>query len=128
MPVPSPTPIPWGQMIRTVASRIWAPIAALWPSELGVAECEKPGGPLCGGMTMAGPFPPGYWPGDTGASEWGRRNGVGEREGRGRFHGIKQGDKGQGGGKGRDQYGVNPDAGDVVNPEGEVVGNLEGAK
>lgn len=59
-----------------------------------------------------------------GGEEWGRRNDVGSNEGRRRFHGIKQADKGQGGGKGLDDYGTNPDTGDVVNPQGEVVGNL----
>ena len=54
-----------------------------------------------------------------GAAQW-----VGAKEGRGRFHGIKQGDKG----KPKDKYGVNPESGDVVNPEGEVIGNLGEAK
>jgi len=63
-------------------------------------------------------------PGDRGAEEWGRKNGIGAAEGRRRFHGIKQDDKGQGGGKGSDNYGTNPKTGDVVNPQGEVVGNI----
>lgn len=70
-------------------------------------------------------LPPGYWPADTGASEWGRRQGVGAREGKGRFHGIKQSCPGS---KPTDVFGVNPDTGDVVDPEGEVVGNLEDVK
>ena len=66
-------------------------------------------------------FPPGFWPGDRGAEEWGRRNGVNPDAARRKFHGIKQGDKG----KGKDKYGVNPDTGDVANPDGEIVGNLD---
>lgn len=66
-------------------------------------------------------YPPGFWPGDRGAKEWGRRNGVGEREGGRRFHDIKKGDTGS---KPTDSYGVNPGTGDVVDPNGEWVGNL----
>lgn len=66
-------------------------------------------------------FPPGYWPGDRGAEEWGRRNDVDPREARGRFHGIKQGCPGS---KPKDKYGVNPETGDVIDPEGENAGNL----
>jgi hypothetical protein len=34
--------------------------------------------------------PPGFWPGDKGAIEWGKRNGVDPREAKDRFHkGIK---------------------------------------
>ncbi|WP_187308483.1 RHS repeat-associated core domain-containing protein [Lysobacter antibioticus] len=93
------------------------------------------GSPLGLVTTLAGTFahqskslPPGYWPADNGSREWGRRHGVDPDEAKGRFHGIKQKDKGQGGGRGKDVYGVNPNTGDVVNPEGEVVGNLEDAK
>jgi len=75
-------------------------------------------------MSM-GDRPPGFWPGDKGAEEWGRRNGVGKREGRGRFHGIKQGCPGS---RATDDYSVNPDTGDVIDPEGENVGNLEDVK
>ncbi len=51
----------------------------------------------------------------------GSRNGVGAREGRGRFHGIKQGCPGS---RATDVFGVNPEAGDVVDPNGDIVGNL----
>ncbi len=34
--------------------------------------------------------PPGFWSGDKGAEEWGRRNGIGADQGRRRFHDIKQ--------------------------------------
>ena len=73
---------------------------------------------------LATGLPPGVWPGDVGSEEWGRREGVGANEGRRRFHGIKQ----KCGGGGRDVYGVDPKTGDVYDPEGEVVGNLEDAK
>lgn len=52
------------------------------------------------------------------------RHGVNPDRARGRFHGIKQGDRSQGGGRGRDDYKVNPVTGDVVAPDGEIVGNL----
>ena len=66
---------------------------------------------------------PGYWPGPAGAAEWGRRNGVGAREGKTRFHkGVKQADPYSGP---LDDYSVNPHTGDVQDPEGKSVGNLE---
>ncbi|WP_185754226.1 RHS repeat-associated core domain-containing protein [Luteibacter sp. 9135] len=67
-------------------------------------------------------LPPGVWPADKGAEEWGRRSGLGTAEGRRRFHGIKQSDGTHGGGKA--DWGVNPDTGEVYDPEGEVYGNL----
>lgn len=68
-------------------------------------------------------LPPGFIPGDKGAEQWGRNNGIDPNEARGRFHGIKQSDKG----RGRDKYGVNPQTGEVCNPEGDVVGDLSDA-
>lgn len=62
----------------------------------------------------------GYWPADRGAEEWGRRHNVPSDEARRKFHGIKQGAKG----KGKDNYGVNPDTGDIIDQNGESVGNL----
>ena len=67
-------------------------------------------------------YPPGYWPGDQGAKEWGRRYGVGADEGRRRFHDLKGKTPGS---KPNDNYGVNPNTGDVIDPNGESVGNLE---
>jgi len=67
--------------------------------------------------------PPGFWPGDKGAAEWGRRHGVGAEEGKRRFHkGIKQGDKVSGA---TDDYSTNPDTGEVIDPAGDYAGNLE---
>jgi len=61
------------------------------------------------------------WPLDAGGEEWGRRNGVGAAEGRRRAHKIKQLDKMSGA---KDNYTVDPDTGNVYDPEGEYVGNL----
>ena len=67
--------------------------------------------------------PRGFLPGDTGAAQWGVRNGVGAKEGKHRFHkGIKQGDKMSGA---TDDYWTNPETGDVIDPSGDYVGNLE---
>jgi RHS repeat-associated protein len=77
------------------------------------------------GPYQSSEFKPGFWAGDKGAAEWGRRNGLGAREGKGRFHGIKQSCPGS---RATDNFGVNPATGDVVDPEGEVVGNLDEVK
>ena len=52
--------------------------------------------------------------------EWGRRNGVNARVGKNIFHKLKQAVKG----KGEEDYSVNPETGDVIDPSGESVGNL----
>ena len=64
----------------------------------------------------------GHLPLDKGGEQWGRRNGVGAAEGRRRAHKIKQDDNMSGA---TDVYTVDPDTGDVFDPEGEYVGNLE---
>lgn len=51
----------------------------------------------------------------------GRRNGVGAAEGRRRAHRAKQRDRFS---KPKDKYTVDPDSGDVYDPDGEYVGNL----
>ena len=61
------------------------------------------------------------WPGDSGAREWGRRNGVNPKEAQRGFHRIKQGDNMS---KPGDNYGVNPETGDVHDPKGDIIGNL----
>jgi len=68
------------------------------------------------------PFQNNLLPLDSGGEEWGRRNGVGGAEGRRRAHGVKQRDPMS---RPKDDYKVDPDTGDVVDPEGEVIGNLE---
>ncbi len=66
--------------------------------------------------------PPGYWDGLSGAVEWGKRNGVDPREAKNRFHrGVKGKTSAIGGAS---DCGVNPDTGDVVDPNGEPIGNL----
>lgn len=85
---------------------------ALWPSSLGDG-------------TLHAERPPGYWQGDAGAAEWGRRNDVGAREGRGRFHGIKQSCPGS---RATDDWSTNPETGDVIDPNGDSWGNLGDVK
>ncbi len=65
--------------------------------------------------------PQGFWPGDTGAAEWGRRNNIPRRQAVDRFHNLKQNTHDS---RGNDDYSVNPDTGDVADQEGEVIGNL----
>jgi RHS repeat-associated protein len=99
--------------------------AAEFATGFAIGMSALPLGQWLGDTVYSDNFPPGYWPGPQGAAEWGRRNGVGAREGKGRFHGIKQGCTGS---RGTDAYGVNPDTGDVIDPSGDVVGNLDGVK
>lgn len=68
--------------------------------------------------------PQGFWPGDEGAEEWGRRNDIGAAEGRRRFHDIKKGQRGKPGSRARDSCSVNPETGDVIDGSGEDIGNL----
>jgi RHS repeat-associated protein len=69
-------------------------------------------------------FPQGYMPGDKGAEEWGRRNDVGAKEGRRRFHQIKGKQRGNPGSKAADACAVNPETGDVIDGQGQDIGNL----
>ncbi len=71
--------------------------------------------------SMSSNHPPGYWPADKGAEEWGRRNGIGKDRGRKKFHDIKGDDPCS---RATDDYGVDPASGDVIDPDGEPVGNL----
>jgi RHS repeat-associated protein len=66
-------------------------------------------------------WPRGYWAGDKGAEEWGRKNGKRKGEGKKKFHGIKGKTHGS---RGDDKYGVNPETGDIVDQDGKWVGNL----
>jgi hypothetical protein len=61
---------------------------------------------------------------DSGSEEWGRRHGVDPDEARRRGHKIKQDDKMSGP---KDKFTVDPDTGDVFDPEGDHVGNLNSA-
>jgi RHS repeat-associated protein len=92
--------------------------ALLYPTKMGAAPCEMPGGPPCGLGTVYNAD----MPGDKGAEEWGRRHGVDKDEARRRFHDVKQGDTAHKGGK--QDWTVNPDTGDIKDPDGEVHGTL----
>lgn len=63
-----------------------------------------------------------FWPADRGAEEWGRRNGVDPDTARRRFHNVKGKDTAHKGGKA--DWKVDPANGDIIDPEGEVHGNL----
>jgi len=65
---------------------------------------------------------PAIWDAILGAGEWGKRKLNDSDEGKRRFHKIKQKYPGA---KATDVYGVNPDTGDVYDPNGEWIGNLE---
>lgn len=69
-------------------------------------------------------FPPGFMPGDKGAEEWGRRNDIGAKDGRRRFHEIKRKQRGKPGLKAEDNCGVNPETGDIIDGQGQDIGNL----
>lgn len=99
-----------------------ADVGAVAGGSLGLAIGAYLGDKIGDFLTNASSLPKGFWPGDKGAEEWGRRNGCGAKEGRRRFHqGVKQND---GFSRPRDVYGVNPETGEVVDPEGEIVGDL----
>ncbi|PZA14228.1 RHS repeat-associated core domain-containing protein, partial [Parazoarcus communis] len=76
------------------------------------------------GIWMANNLPPGFWPGDKGAEEWGRRNDVGAKGGRDIFHDIKRGNRRKPGSRAADNCGVNPDTGEVIDGNGEHIGDL----
>ena len=87
------------------------------------------GGAIAGGAILldrmlSSSFPSGFWPGDKGAAEWGRRNGIDAKEGQRRFHDIKKGQRGKPGSRAADNCGVNPETGDVIDGNGDDIGNL----
>ena len=65
--------------------------------------------------------PRGYWPGDKGAEEWGKRNGISSKGAKKMFHGLKEDLKIYGA---SDNLWVDPETGDVVDENGNHVGNL----
>ena len=71
-------------------------------------------------------YPPGFMDAEQGAREWGRRHGVGANEGTRRFHQQVKGRDNMR--KPTDKYAVNPDTGEVLDPEGEQSGNLNETK
>jgi RHS repeat-associated protein len=74
-----------------------------------------------GGNVSTSDYPPGYMPGPAGAAQWGATKGYGAAEGRRRFHELKRGCKGSGA---SENLGTNPNTGDVIDSNGEVIGNL----
>lgn len=80
--------------------------------------------PTSSTSTDANAYSKGFMPGDAGAEEWGRRNGVGAKEGRRIFHDIKRGNRGKPGSKASDNCQVNPDTGEVTDSQGEHIGDM----
>ena len=120
-PMPVGAPIPWLSIGGRLLGRVSGPLALLWPTEMGASPCELPGGPPCG-MMMSGAFPPGFWAGPSGAKEWGKRNGVDPETAKRRFHrGVKGNTLGT---RADHDLGVNPETGEVIDQNGETVGNL----
>jgi RHS repeat-associated protein len=66
--------------------------------------------------------PRGFWPLPAGAEEWGRRKKLPPGEARRRAHQKKQADNKS---TADDEYSVNPDTGEIADPEGEVIDNLD---
>jgi hypothetical protein len=59
-----------------------------------------------------------------GAEEWGRRNGITPKEARKKFHEMKGGNRGLPGSKANDSCGVNPDTGEIIDSNGDDIGDL----
>lgn len=90
----------------------------LVPGNMGAAPCELSAVP-CGMMSSEHP---GFWDGKAGAAEWGKRHGVGAKEGIDRLHkAIKQHTPGA---RGDHDLKTNPDTGEVIDQNGDEVGNL----
>ena len=112
-------------VVGEMCTAIGTATVALAMSILMVTAGPAGDGSTCDGQCssiLESKFPPGFWEGDKGAEEWGRRNGVGAKEGKRRFHDLKGGNKGSGA---KEDFGVNPGTGEVVNGNGESAGNLD---
>jgi RHS repeat-associated protein len=68
--------------------------------------------------------PPGFWDGEKGAAEWGRRNGIGAKGGKDLFHDIKRGNRRKPGSRANDNCSVNPDTGEILDGQGDHLGDL----
>ncbi|MGX5732493.1 RHS repeat domain-containing protein [Pseudoxanthomonas beigongshangi] len=119
-PIPQFRPIPWAVLGEGISATAGAVIMAPFLFFFSPHPCgEAPCGEL---RQLSGSFPPGFWPGDAGAAEWGKRNGYTPKEGKDKFHrGVKEHTLGT---RGDHDFGVNPDTGEVVDQNGESVGNL----
>lgn len=74
---------------------------------------------------MANNLPLGFWSGDKGAEEWGRKNGIGAKGCRDIFHDIKQGDRSKPDSRASDNCSVNPDTGKIRDGNGDHIGDLD---
>lgn len=78
-------------------------------------------GTAIGNYLQAKGNPPSHWDMDKGAEEWGRRNNVNPKEASEAAHRLKNKDPF---GKGKDNWGCDPETGNISDPEGEIMGNL----
>jgi RHS repeat-associated protein len=78
--------------------------------------------PLPPNVTQSKGFPPGYMPGPAGAELWGKNNGIDPKKAREKFHRLKGKHHGSGA---TENYGVNPESGDIVDGNGESAGNMD---
>ncbi len=119
-----------GAIAGASAGSAFGPVGTVVGGAVGAGVGAAIGWDVVGPMLQSKPMmsnglPPGVWPADKGAEEWGRRTGVGAKEGRRRFHGIKQNCPGS---RATDAFGVDPETGDVIDSHGEDVGNLHDVK
>ena len=77
-----------------------------------------------GGPMLSNGLPPGFLPRDVGSKEWGRRNGIGAKGGKDLFHDIKRGNRKRPGSRAADNCSVNPDTGEILDGQGQDIGNL----
>ncbi len=119
VPAPSFESIPVPRIPSWVSPAIGAYVNAPFLFLYSPHPC---GGEPCGELGyFSRKFKPGVWPGDTGAMEWGRRNGVGAKEARRRFHRIK----GDAHGGAAEDFGVDPKSGEVYDSNGDHVGDMD---
>jgi hypothetical protein len=109
-------PLPFGEIIGACAIAA-AVIADCVLNEVGICAPE----PILPNVWNS-KYPPGYWSGPEGAKEWGRRNGVPPKKAKDKFHKLKGKNKGSGA---SEDFGVNPDTGDIVDGNGESAGNMD---
>jgi RHS repeat-associated protein len=102
-----------GRLVGAVGRSISLPLALLLYTENNCGDSR------CGELQMNSE--PGFWPGDAGSEEWGRRTNLGAKEGKRRFHKLKQ----DYGGGATEDFVVNPDTGEVKDGAGDSAGNLD---